>query len=256
MLSLSSPLLTYWPSPITWAEEDHFISGLGAITGRGTASGTGESSAELASTVAGHPGIWKLACGTASASIASLGFPGLLSFANTDGKYAFRSIISPQSLFSAGNTGQLFWGFGNTMVAGTAPTSGFYFQYDTALSASIPYAVVAGAGTLSQASGVTLVGTSWYDSMIVVDNAALTVEFYLTLALTAAASANGQYPSYGTPVATFSMPSNQSGGLQAGITTIKGASGSTSVSTYIDYWGLFFSGGPATMEGMSLQSVN
>src|ERR1700730_8569769 len=102
--SLSVNLLTSWPTGIGWFEEDHFITGLGAIAGRGTASGTAESSALSAVNFAGHPGCWALACGTASGSIASLGFPGLLPFDAASGKYAFRVIFRPTTLFTAGNT--------------------------------------------------------------------------------------------------------------------------------------------------------
>lgn len=250
--SLSVNLYTSWPTGLSWYEEDHFIAGLGAITGRGTVSGTAESSAESAVNIAGHPGLWALASGTASASLASLGFPGLLDFSATGGKYAFRLVFSPHTLFTGGNTGQIFWGFAPTIIAGTAPASGAYFQYDTALNASIPYAVVAGAGSLSVASGVTLVAAAWYDSLIVVDNVAATVEFYLAPFQTV----NGSFPSYGAPVATFALTSAFANPMQCGIMTIKGAVGATSVITYIDLWALCLGGGTLSLTGASMLSMN
>jgi hypothetical protein len=250
--SLSVNLYTSWPTGIAWYEEDHFIAGLGAITGRGTASGTAESSAESAVNFAGHPGCWALSCGTASASIASLGFPGLLDFSATGGKYAFRLVFRPTTLFTAGNTGQTFWGFFPSVIAGTAPASGAYFQYDTAISATIPNAVVAGAGSSTVPTGMTLVAGSWYDSLIVVDNVAATAEFYLANFQTG----NGVFPYYGSPVSTFALTSAFANPMQTGITTIKGASGTTAVITYVDFWGLAMGGGTLSLTGASLLSMN
>lgn len=250
--SLSVNLYTSWPTGSAWFEEDHFVTGLGAITGRGTASGTGAASALSAVNFAGHPGCWSLTSGTASGALASLGFPGLLDFSATSGKYAFRTVFRPTTLFTAGNTGQIFWGFFPSAIAGTAPASGAYFQYDTAISATIPNAVVAGAGSSSVPSGVTLVAGSWYDSLIVVDNIAATAEFYLA----AFQTGPGVFPYYGTPVSVVNLTSAFANPMQTGVTIIKGAVGAASVITYLDFWALAFGAGTLSLTGASLLSMN
>ena len=250
--SLSTNLYTSWPTGLNWFEEDHFMNGTGAATGRGTVSGTAETSSQSATTIAGHPGIWSLVSGTASASLASLGFPGLQSFSNSSGKYAFRMVFQPLTLFNAGNTGQIFWGFAPSIIAGTAPASGAYFQYDTALSATVPFAVVAGAGSSSVSSGVTLVAASWYDSLIVVDNIAATAEFYLAGFQTVP----GAFPYYGTPVSSVNLTSAFASGMQTGAMIIKGVTGVTSVTLNIDFWALAFGAGTLSLTGASIASMN
>lgn len=266
--ALSTPLYAYWPNGISWFEEDHFIAGLGAITGRGTTSGAGAASALSTTQVAQHPGIWTLTGGTA-AGVASIAFPGAYSFASGTGKIGFRVLfLTPATLYtSAANSGQVFWGFWNSPIAGTAPTSGAYFQLDTALSATgnVPYCVCS-SGSLSVSSGVTLLPSTWYESLILVDNNANTVEYYLSAANTSfptTGSTNLLAPNFGNPclaitsVNPYSFTTNIATAQYAGFTVNKTATtGAASVAFNLDIWAVIMGQGTASLTGSSLASMN